>query len=263
MKQLPTLLILGGTTPLGQALAQQAGGRFRTAIADADAHLGNQICQQLHSEGHEALFMPVSQGRRGEIQQAMERILRRWQRLDVVINLAHTPVSGPFEAIDPGLWQTLLNEQLMATVYSCQSAVATMKRQRSGCLLNVISQQGVIPEPLRSANAVTGGAIAALSESLDAELAGLGIQVSLISIPLTRGSLPPLATDPLSRIRLEREIDNARLETRQLAQQILATIGRKPLHHLPDTAGHHWFQRRWFRGRWRQRMRRLGEKYRR
>lgn len=264
MRQVPTLLINGACSPLGQALASQAAGHFRVALADRDSETGNRLCEQLHANGSQALFLELHAARRPDMQQAMERLLRRWQQLDVLVNLVNTPVAGPFEAINPALWQQLLNEQLLATINSNQSAVAAMKRRGSGQLINVIHEQGLLPTPLHSAASMTGAAILALSESLNAELHSQGINVSVVASPTLQGvDNPVIATDPLSRARLRREQQRALLSPAKQAEQILAVIGSDRFLSLDGPSGSQWRRKRWRPVRWLKLMRERGHRLRR
>ncbi|WP_156496728.1 SDR family NAD(P)-dependent oxidoreductase, partial [Alcanivorax sp. HI0083] len=138
MKQSPTLLITRGCSPLGQALAHTAAGHYRIAIASDDTRTGNALCRSLHEAGHEALFIETTAGDSQDIQRGINRVLRRWQQLDVVINLPGKLLVGPFEATQGPQWQGLANLQMMHVVHSCQRALTAMKKQGNGKIINVV-----------------------------------------------------------------------------------------------------------------------------
>ena len=110
MKHQPTLLISNACSELGQTLVSDAAAHFRVALADADGQLGNQLCADLHGNGREALFLDCLPGSARDRQRGVERVLRRWQQLDTVINLPAPLTLGPFEATQASHWQRVLDE---------------------------------------------------------------------------------------------------------------------------------------------------------
>ena len=221
MKHQPTLLISNACSELGQALVSDAAEHFRVALADADGQLGNQLCANLHGNGREALFLDCLPGSSRDRQRGVERVLRRWQQLDTVINLPAPLTLGPFEATQTSHWQRVMDEQLMDTVNLCQSAISAMHRQEEGGrILNVVPEYGILAGPLAGAQSAASAAIVALGESLHSELHSSGIRVTTLVIPLYQEQASSLcATDPLSDARFQRILLAARSPERSSASR--------------------------------------------
>ncbi len=267
MKQSPTLLITRGCSPLGQALARAAAGHYRIAIASDDTRIGNALCRSLHEEGHEALFIETAAGDSQDIQRGINRVLRRWQQLDVVINLPGKLLVGPFEATQGQQWQGLASLQMMHVVHSCQSALTAMKKQGSGKIINVVPDCGLLAGPLTSASSSTYAGIVALTESLNSELANSPVSAALIALPLYRELSQQLdATDPLSQARFERMTRDSLDTVHSLSADIIAMMD-KPAGttlHLPSAPTRaQWRLKRWFRKHWDRKMQQRGQRYRR
>ncbi len=266
MKHQPTLLISNACSELGQALVSDAAEHFRVALADADGQLGNQLCANLHGNGREALFLDCLPGSSRDRQRGVERVLRRWQQLDTVINLPAPLTLGPFEATQTSHWQRVMDEQLMDTVNLCQSAISAMHRQEEGGrILNVVPEYGILAGPLAGAQSAASAAIVALGESLHSELHSSGIRVTTLVIPLYQEQASSLcATDPLSDARFQRKIARSPVTREELSQQILDALNSdNALHIASGYTRAKWRRKRWFRKRWEQGLRELGARYRR
>lgn len=267
MKQSPTLLITRGCTPLGVALARAAAGHYRVAIASDDSHTGNALCRSLHEDGHEALFIEATPGNARDIQRGVNRVLRRWQQLDVIINLPGNLLVGPFEATQEHQWQALSSQQMMQVIHSSQSALTAMKKQGYGKIVNVVPDCGLLAGPLTSASSATYAAIVALTESLNSELANSPVSTQLVGLPLYRELSQQLdATDPLSQARFERKTRDSLDTAASLSNDILSMLAKPdgPTLHLPCAPSRaQWRLKRWFRKRWDAKIQQRGRRYRR
>lgn len=264
MKHAPVLLINHGDTPLGEAIARLAVEHYRVAIAGDDSAQGNQLCSQLHATGREAMFLETSLGQGQDHRRNVERILRRWQQLDVVINLPRHITVGPFEATPASQWQHHIQSQLMDTVHLCQSSLTALRRQQAGRILNVIIEYGLLPSPLTACQSAMGAAIKALSNSLYAEMHDSGVQVSAMAIPLLAESCDQLdASDPLSATRFRRLANQTAASLEEVAAAIYNAIDcDHSLQIATPEIRSQWRQKRWFRHRWEDTIKKLGKRYR-
>lgn len=265
MKHQPTLLISNACSDLGQTLARDAAEHFRVALSDADGQAGNRLCTDLHGDGREAIFLDCLPGSARDHQRGVERVLRRWQQLDTVINLPAPLTLGPFEATQASHWQRILDEQLMDTVNLCQSAISAMHRQDGGRILNVVPEYGLLAGPLASAQSAASAAIVALGESLYSELHNSSIRVTTVVIPMHQEQANSLcATDPLSDARFRRKIARSPVSREELSQQILQALDSdSALHIATGYTQAKWRRKRWFRKSWERALRELGARYRR
>ncbi len=264
MKHAPVLLIHHGDTPLGEALAQHACEHYRVVITGEDGFRGPQICAHLHAKGKEAMFLESRKGESQDHRRNVDRILRRWQQLDVVINLPCHVSVGPFEATAANQWENHIQSQLMDTVHLCQSTLTALRQQQRGRILNVIIEYGLLPVPMTACQSAMAGAIKALSNSLYAELHGSGINVSAVAIPLLAECSDHIeASDPLSAARFRRQANQTAAQLEEVADAIFAAIQCDgSLQITTPEIRSQWRQKRWFRRRWEQALKQLGSRYR-
>jgi NAD(P)-dependent dehydrogenase (short-subunit alcohol dehydrogenase family) len=267
MKQAPTILITGGASGLGRAIAEAAAARgYRVAIADIHHTRGEQLCESLTAQQVEALFIECDVRDEAALRRAVERVVRRWQQLDVMVNAAGVAVTGLFEAVPAGDWDWLFDVNVMGTVRGCRAALSVMRRQRHGHLINIASINALAPRPALSPLAAAEGAIVNLSESLYSELAPDDIAVTVLCPGFYASQLADnlRAPDALTAARFERLLQDSDTEARQVADTLMAALPERPLRLIPDVdARRTWRQRRWWQRRYFRRLFELARRFRR
>lgn len=264
MKQAPVLLIHHGDTPLGEALARHACEHYRVAISGDDAHRANRLCAQLHALGREAMFLEARPGEGQDHRRNVDRILRRWQQLDVVINLPCHVSVGPFEATSATHWEKHIQNQLMDAVHLCQSAISALRHQDGGRIVNVVMEYGLLPSPMTACQSAIGAAIKAMGSSLYGELHGSNIAVSTMAIPLLAECRDQIeASDPVSAARFRRHADSTAASLDEVTVAIFDAIqcDRSLQISTPEIRAK-WRRKRWFRRSWEETLKELARRYR-
>lgn len=258
------MLIHHGDTPLGEAIARLACEHYRVAIAGADAFRANQLCAELHKLGKEAMFLESRRGESQDHRRNIERILRRWQQLDVVINLPCHVSVGPFEATSAGQWEHQIQCQLMDTVHLCQSSMTALRHQPAGRILNVIFEYGLLPRPMAACQGAMAAAIKALSSTLYAEMHDSGVRVSSVVIPLLAECRDLIeASDPLSAARFRRHASETAASLEEVALAVYEAIPcDRSLQITTPEIRTQWRRKRWFRRRWEDTLKQLAKRYR-
>lgn len=250
MKYSPTMLITGGASGLGRNLAEQAADAgYRVAIADIHRTRGEDLCRTLMERNAECFFIECDVRRERDLRRAVERVLRRWKQLDVMVNNAGVAGAGLFEAIPQADWDWLFDVNVMGTVRGCRAAVSAMKRQRSGHIVNIAAMTALAPSPAMSSYSAAQAAVVNLSETLREELAPEGIGVTVVCPAFFRSHLEEsLRTpDPVTAARFERLLETDDVTAGQIATQILNAIRKKRFMVLPrGEARRLWRLKRWW-----------------
>lgn len=245
-----TVLITGGASGLGLALAREAGARgYRVAIADIHESRGEAARQALAEQGVDSMFTLCDVRQEKDLRHAIQRVARRWGRLDVMVNNAGVAGAGLFEALSDDDWQWLLDINLMGVVRGSRLALTEMKRQGFGHIINIASMAGLTPPPGMASYNAAKAAVVNLSETLHSELAPLGIRVTLVCPSFFRTNLgESLRTpDPVTRARFERLLQNNDMTAEEIAREVWKAVDRKQFLLIPHKdARKAWRQRRWF-----------------
>ena len=107
-------------------------------------------------------------------------VLAEHGRLDLLFNNAGIGPGGRTHELEPAVWDAVLDINLGGVVNGVLAAWPVFVRQRSGHLVNTASAAGLVPPPMVAAYATSKGGVVALSQSLRAEGASLGVRVSAL-----------------------------------------------------------------------------------
>jgi NAD(P)-dependent dehydrogenase (short-subunit alcohol dehydrogenase family) len=168
--------------------------------------------------------------------------------LDVVVNNAGVAVAGAVEATPPADWEWIVGINLLGVVWGCRAAVPVMKRQGSGLVFNVASSAGFAAAPQMSAYNATKAGVISLSETLAAELAGSGVQVSVAMPGFFRTHLlDHMHAPPEEKKLAHRIMDNSGHDPEEAANALLAAAAAGDLYVVwPPEYRWAWRLKRWF-----------------
>jgi NAD(P)-dependent dehydrogenase (short-subunit alcohol dehydrogenase family) len=103
-------------------------------------------------------------------------------KVDVLINNAGTsPVFASFLETDEKLWDTIMNLNTKGMYFLGQSIARCMKEQGGGCVINVASIDGFLPEMDNGVYAVSKAAVVMITKVMARELAPFNIRVNTLA----------------------------------------------------------------------------------
>ena len=187
-------LITGASSGIGEATALQllaAGYTVFGAARRVDRMAA------LAKAGVQVLAMDVTDD--ASMADGVRNILEQTGRVDVLVNNAGFGSYGALEDVpmDDARYQFEVN--LFGLARLTQLVLPTMRRQRSGRIINISSVGGKIYEPLGGWYHATKFAVEGLSDSLRLELAPFGIQVVVIEPGAIRTEWGGIAADNLRK----------------------------------------------------------------
>jgi NAD(P)-dependent dehydrogenase (short-subunit alcohol dehydrogenase family) len=111
---------------------------------------------------------------------AVEAVLRRYGRIDVLVNNAGYALRGAVEELDVDAVGRMFDVNVLGLIRMARAVAPPMRRQRSARIVNVGSLAGKLGGPSNGAYAATKHAVEALSDALRWELAPFGVRVILV-----------------------------------------------------------------------------------
>jgi short-subunit dehydrogenase len=128
--------------------------------------------------GVEPLTLDVADN--ASVAQAVETIVAREGRLDVLVNNAGFGIAGAIEdtSIDEAREQFEVN--LFGVLRMCRAVLPVMRRQKAGYIVNIGSIGGLIAIPFQGFYSASKFALEGFSEALRLELRPFGIHVVLL-----------------------------------------------------------------------------------
>ncbi|MBL8794627.1 MAG: SDR family NAD(P)-dependent oxidoreductase [Planctomycetia bacterium] len=189
------VLITGGSRGLGLLLAREASRQgARVAVCARDPEELNRAYDDLASRGAHVLAIPCDVTQPQEVAALVNEVLRRWNRLDVLINNAGVIGVGPVETMTLADFHEAMNVNFWGALHAIHAVLPAMKRRRTGRIVNISSIGGKVSAPHLLPYSASKFALTGLSEGLRSELADSGIVVTTVCPGLMRTGSPRNAT---------------------------------------------------------------------
>jgi len=108
---------------------------------------------------------------------AVEQAVEAFGSLDVVVNNAGYGDIAPFEQMGPERFKAVIDTNFYGVVYVTRAAVPIMRKQKSGCILQISSVGGRVTRPGSTPYHAAKWAVGGFTESLAKEVAPFGVKV--------------------------------------------------------------------------------------
>jgi len=231
------VFITGGASGLGRGLAERyARAGCRVCIGDVNDARGAETAAAL---GGDAFYLRCDVRREEDLQAAAAELERRWGGVDVVVNNAGVAGAGAIEEVTEEDWAWIIDINLMGVVRGCRVFTPVFKRQRGGHFVNVASMAGLLDVPLMSSYNATKAAVVSLSETLQNELEGAGIRVSVVCPSFFRTNLNEnvRAPDPALAATVDRLLEHGALPAEVVIDRIFRAVEAGEFYVLPHPVG--------------------------
>lgn len=138
------ILVTGAGSGLGEATAR-AFGRAGCAVACLDIKLvaAERVSRELAALAGESIALACDVSDAGAVFGAVERVVERFGRLDVAVNCAAIDHVLPVAEMTVEQWDQILGVNLRGPFLIAKAALPTMRRQRSGHIINIASTAAV------------------------------------------------------------------------------------------------------------------------
>jgi NAD(P)-dependent dehydrogenase (short-subunit alcohol dehydrogenase family) len=170
--------ITGASSGFGRAVtiaALQSGDRVVATARNPAA-----IRSLVESDPDRALALPLDVADADAARKVVDQAVARFGRLDVVFNNAGYGHVGAIEELSDDELRRQLDVNLMGVINVTRAALPLMRQQRSGHLVQMSSLNGVEPLPGGAYYTASKFAVKGFSEALAAEVAHLGIHVTIV-----------------------------------------------------------------------------------
>lgn len=125
-------------------------------------------------------FVQLDVTREAEAKAAADEAVKRFGRIDVLVNNAGFSLLGNFEQMTTAEIQQQFAPNFFGVVHMMQAALLIMRGQRSGHIINISSVAGVVGQKHCAAYAATKFAVEGLSLSVATEVEKFGIKVTVV-----------------------------------------------------------------------------------
>ena len=212
-----TALITGGARGIGEEITRcfhREGSAV--VIADVEAKRGRSLAEELNGPVA-AFFIELDVREEPGWKEVTSFILKRFGKLDVLVNNAGISIRTPLESFPVEVWDEMMAVNVRGVFLGMKNAIPPMVEAGGGSIINMSSIAGLIGHKTSSlAYIATKGAVTAMTKGAAVHYAKQGVRVNSIH-PSTVDT--PLVKDLFQNPEMKR----ARLEEVPMGR--LAAVG--------------------------------------
>jgi NAD(P)-dependent dehydrogenase (short-subunit alcohol dehydrogenase family) len=186
--------ITGASTGFGRLLAEQVLAKGDKVVATA--RKPEQIADLTHNHPGAALTLALDVTDNNAVEVAVDSAIKQFGRIDVLVNNAGYGLAGAIEEATEEEYMPVFETNVFGLITLTKAVLPHLRKQRSGHIVNLSSIGGLIGSPGWGFYNASKFAVEGFSEALAAELAPLGIHVTIVEPG-------PFRTDFLGRSGVE------------------------------------------------------------
>jgi 3-oxoacyl-[acyl-carrier protein] reductase len=178
-----TALVTGGSRGIGRACvrALAADGARVTFVYHSNEQAAAALVNELKAAGREVEALQADVKDHARAAEIVEKLVERWERLDILVNSAGVIRDGLFATMGPEAWREVLETNLNGTYNYCHAATRPMMSQRRGSMINVSSVASQFGSRGQVNYAASKGGIDGLTRCLAKELAARKVRVNAVA----------------------------------------------------------------------------------
>ena len=200
-------LVTGASSGIGEAAAialAEAGADIAISARRADRL--EALKAKIEALGVKVLALPGDVVDEKIATEAVEKTVAHFGKLDILVNSAGIMHMGTTEGTDLAEFRRVMDVNLLGTVYTCKAAIAPMKAQGRGDIINISSQAGRKTGPMVGAYSASKHALNAMSDSMRQEVGGFGIRVCVLMPGATTTEVATSISDPNFRAAIQSHV---------------------------------------------------------
>jgi uncharacterized protein len=167
------VLITGGSDGLGKAIALYLVGDYQVVILSPTENKLKRVALEIDAD---YVVGDVSDFK--NIESAVAQVIKKYGRLDCLVNDAGLWIEGELDDNDPELIKKVIEVNNLGVLFSSKAVIPQMKKQKSGLIVNIVSQAGLYAKAERSVYSAAKWGVTGFTKSLQSETAKYGISVT-------------------------------------------------------------------------------------
>ncbi len=166
-------VITGGSDGIGKALAESLSKDFQVTVLARNSEKLSELAAEIGCD-----FVACDVRKSAEVEAAFAEIQSRNKTIDILINNAGVIVNGDVTETSYDTIETVISTNTIGAIFVTKACLEVMKPQKSGLIINVISQAGITAKPYRSIYNASKWAMTGFTKAIQEEASEYGVRVT-------------------------------------------------------------------------------------
>lgn len=176
-------IVTGAGAGIGKAVAQVFAQEGAIVICSSRRESnGLPVSEEINVRGGKSIFVKCDVAEENEVNNMFNTVIRKYGRLDVLVNNAGVNFDKPFLEMNLDDWDRVMAVDLRGTYMCTHRAITEMvKNKQQGSIVNITSVHTVQCMPGAAPYDAAKWGVVGLTKSLAVEFASLGIRINALS----------------------------------------------------------------------------------
>ena len=177
------IVITGASRGIGKEIAKTLSKKGYQIIANYNKSEKEikELKQELEKENINIEIIKADVSKRTEVTEMIQYIIKKYKKIDVLINNAGISQIKEFTQITDEDWNNMINTNLNSVFYTTQEVCKNMIQNKQGCIINISSIWGLTGASCEVHYSVSKAGIDAMTKSLAKELGPSNIRINSIA----------------------------------------------------------------------------------
>lgn len=185
------VLVTGSGSGLGKCIAEEfAKAGANIVVVDIKEERAEKVATDIESVyGVKTIASNIDVSKYKDFDFLVEKVLKKWERIDILINSAGICIMDSTEAMDEKTIASILDINLKGTIYGCKAVLPHMQKNKYGKIVNMSSIAAKLCLVGSTAYSASKAGVIAATTCLAREYATDNINVNCILPGIIRTSM--------------------------------------------------------------------------
>ncbi len=175
-------VVTGSGKGLGKSMAEEFYKEGAKVVTWDRSGLAKGVAETLDPSGVKTLYVKADVREEKQVQDAVAEIVKKFRRIDVLVNNAGISRHKTIEEMTMALWNEVIDTNLTGVFLCCKAVAPIMKNQKRGKIVNIASLGGRTGRPGVGINyAASKAGVIGITMLLAKELGPSGIYINAIA----------------------------------------------------------------------------------